>query len=59
MFAQDVRWVLRARDVPEVEDIGGDCFANSVVGERGLSLIELGMRDSAAGDNGFVVSKHD
>ena len=30
MFAQHIRWVLRARDVPEVEDIGGDCFADSV-----------------------------
>ena len=59
MFTQDVRWVLRARDVPEVADISGDCFANSVVGERGPSLVELGVRDSAAGDDGFVVAKHD
>ena len=59
MFTQDVRWVLRARDVPEVVDISGDCFADSVVGERGPSLVELGVRDSAAGDDGFVVAKHD
>ena len=59
MFAQDVHWDLRSRDVPEVEDIGSDSFANSVAGECGPSLTELGMRDSAAGDNGFVVSKHD
>ena len=32
-----------------------DCMA----WERGPSLIELGVRDSAAGDDGFVVAKHD
>ena len=59
MFAQHVCWVFRSRDVPEVKDIGGDCFANSVVRECGPSLVALGVRDSAAGDNGFVVAKHD
>ena len=44
--------------MPEVEDIGSDRFVNSVVGECSPSLIELGVRDSAAGDDGFVVSKH-
>ena len=49
MFAQHVCRIFRSRDVPEVEDIGGDGFTNPVVGECGPSLVELGVRDSAAG----------
>ena len=45
-FAHDNIW-----NVPEVEDLSGDRFANQMAGERGPSLIELGVRDSAAGDD--------
>ena len=51
MLTQDIGRIFGPGDVPEVKDLSSDSFANSIAGERGPSLIELGVRDSAAGDD--------
>ena len=58
VFAQHVGRVLGTRDVPEIHNLSGDGFSYPMIGESGPTFVELGVRNAAAGNHGFVITEH-
>ena len=58
VLTEDVGGVDLTVDVVEGNALRGDGFSDPMVGQYVVALVELGMGNGTAGDDGFVISKH-
>ena len=58
MLAQDICWVDTTWDVGKYQHLGSHSFANTMEGQHGVTLVELGVHRVGTVDNSLVVSKH-
>ena len=58
MLAENISWIVLARDVKEVDHPRCNGLMNMVEGEHGVSLVKLSMDLHGAVDNRLVVTKH-
>ena len=57
MLRENVRGVQFTRNVGELHNARGNSFADSVIREGGMALVEARVGNGGTADNGFVVSK--
>ncbi len=58
MLAENISRILLAFYMDELDDLGSDCFSDSVIGQSIMSLIETGVWECGACDNRLIISKH-
>ena len=58
MLAKYISWIVFSWNVMEHNELGCNCFPNTVKGKCSVSLVELGMRRRRGIDNGFIIAKH-
>ena len=59
MFAENIRWVGGSWDVEVCQDPSCDGFSDAMKCQCVVALVEPRVRDSAAFDNGLIVTKHE
>ena len=57
-FERTSAGVVLSRNMEERENLGSNCFANTVIRECSVSLCELRVRDSTAIENRLIVTEH-
>ena len=58
VLTQEISGVLGTRNVPEVHDLSGDRFPCTMVRECSPTFIQLGVRDTATRNHGFIITEH-
>ena len=57
VFGEDVRRIRFPINVEECENLAGNGFPNTVIQERIVSLVQAGVWNSGASDNGLVIAE--
>jgi len=57
VFAEDVRRIRLPINVEECKNLAGDGFLNTVIQQRIVSLVQAGVWNSGASDNGLVIAE--
>ena len=57
VFAEDVRRIRLPINVEECENLASDGFPNTVIRQRIVLLVQAGVWNSGASDDGLVITK--
>jgi hypothetical protein len=58
MFAKDISWICRSRDMCYVDNASCDGLTHTVIGQHSVPLVEFRMDLRGTVDHGLVVPKH-
>jgi len=57
VFAEDVRRIRLPINVEKCENLAGDGFPNTVIQQRIVLLVQAGVWNSGASDDGLVIAE--